>query len=215
MKPFTIIQCAQRSEAWHAARLGRVTSSVVSDMLASRKDGKEAAGPRNLRIRLALERITNRSLESTYVSQAMQRGIDREADALAEYEALAGVLVSKVGFLAHTELMAGASLDAYIDDFDTVIEAKSPEPPAHLEYLATGKVPLEYARQIIHQCWLTGAKRAVFVSFNPDFPDPLRLKVVEMCPTDAEIAAHNASVRAFLSEVDTVVASINALKGAA
>lgn len=215
MKPFSIIECAQRSPEWHAARNGRVTSSVVSEMLASRRDGKEAAGPRNLRIRLALERITGRSLESTYVSQAMQRGIDREAEALAEYEALAGVLVSKVGFLAHQELMAGASLDAYIGDFEIVVEAKSPEPAAHLEYLTTGKVPLDYYRQIVHQCWMAGAMQAVFVSFNPDFPDPLRLKVVDVVPTEAEIAAHEIAVRTFLADVDRVVASINALKGAA
>jgi predicted phage-related endonuclease len=216
MRPFAVVDCKQRSPEWVAARTGRVTSSNVSDMLANpRRDGKEAAGPRNLRVRLALERITQRSLESTYVSAAMQRGIEREADALTEYEALAGEVVLKAGFLSHVELMAGASLDGYLGDYDAVVEAKSPEPTMHLEYLTTGKVPVDYYRQMVHQCWLTGASRAVFVAFNPDFPDPLRLKVVELQIDAATRAAHEINLRSFLGEVDQIVKSILALKGAA
>src|SRR5262245_52635588 len=101
-------QVDQRSPEWVALRLGRVTSSCAAEMLARLKDPKaEAAGRRNLRVRLTLERVTGRSLESAYVSPAMQQGIAREVDALTLYEGLTGRLLRPVGFVAHEELMAG------------------------------------------------------------------------------------------------------------
>jgi hypothetical protein len=210
VKPFTVVDCAQRSEAWFAARLGRVTSSVASDMLATRRDGKQAAGRINLRVRLALERLTGRVQESGYVSKAMQDGIDREADALAEFEALTGTFVSKCGFLAHPTLMAGASLDGYLGDFETVVEVKAPIAATHLAYLK-GVLPTDHYAQCVHQAWLTGARAVELVSVQPEFPDPLRVKVFHLEPKADEIAAHELMVRAFLTEVDREVEAIEAL----
>src|SRR3990167_2803864 len=101
--PFTIVTAEQRSPAWRAARLGRLTGSRAADMLAQIKSG-EAAGRRDYRLQLVCERLTGESQEDSYVSKEMQRGIDLEASAFAAYEAATGELARKTGFLGHPEL---------------------------------------------------------------------------------------------------------------
>lgn len=206
-----IIACDQRTPEWMAARLGRLTGSVAADMLATRKDKKEAAPRRNLRVRLALERIVGRSLESDFVSPAMQAGIDREADACGIYEAVTGTILETVGFLAHDSLMAGASLDGYVNDFEGIVEVKCPLPATHLEYLRTGVVPEEYQPQVENNLWISGARWCDWLSYCPEFPEPLRVKLVRVSRADATIAAYELAATLFLSEVDREVEGIQAL----
>lgn len=208
---FTIIDCPQRSEAWFAARLGRVTSSAANDLLSARKDGTEAAGRRNLRVRLMLERITGRSQERDFQSQAMSEGVDKEAEALAAYEAHTGNLVSTSGFLQHTELMCGASLDGHSSDFSLIVEAKSPLAATHWDYLRSGKVPTDYLRQVTHQLFVTGAKECHWFSFHPEFPPKLQVKLVTVTRKEAGLDAYEAALRKFLKEVDAEVEAVTTL----
>lgn len=207
--------CEQRSQEWVAARLGRLTSSDAAEMLAVRRDGKEAAGRRNLRVRLALERIVGRSLESGFMSNAMRQGQEREADALTLYEGITGVVISTVGHVAHDTLMAGCSPDGYVGDFEGVIEAKCPLPATHLDYLRTGVIPTEYQRQIQHHLWITGARWCDWLSFCPDFPEHLQVKLVRVERVSADIAAYELLVRQFLNDVQAEYDDILKLKAAA
>lgn len=198
----TIHEVAQRSPEWMALRLGRVTSSCAADMLASLKDPKkEAAGRRNLRVRLVLERITGRSIESTYQSAAMQQGTRREADALLVYEAITGRLLRSVGFVAHDTLMAGCSPDGVVGDFEGLVEAKCPLPATHLDYLRTGEIPGDYMRQIWHHLWTTGAAWCDWLSFNPDFPEPLQMRIVRVQRDEVAVKSYELLLRQFLAEV--------------
>lgn len=206
-----IIDCDQRSPEWVTARLGRLTASRASDMLATLKGGGEGAGRRNLRAALVLERLTGKSQESGFVSAAMQAGIDREPDALLWYEAISGQIVQRTGFIAHDDLLAGASLDGHIGDFEGLVEAKSPIPATHLEYLRTGIVPKDYRDQVTHQLWITGAQWCDWCSFNPDFPESLRCKIVRILRDDAVIAEYEQKALAFLSEVDRDLAAVLAM----
>lgn len=202
-----ILDCEQRSEAWARARLGRLTASRAVDMLTTIKSG-EAAGRRNLRAMLVLERLTNKPQESGYVSAAMQQGTDREPDALLWYEALTGQIVHRTGFITHDDLMAGASLDGHIGDFEGLVEAKSPIPATHLEYLRTGTVPGDYLAQITHQLWITGAQWCDWLSYQPDFPESCRCKVVRVLRDEAAIKDYEAKAKAFLAEVDRDLAAV-------
>lgn len=200
---FTVVEVPQRSEAWFACRLGRVTGSVAADMLSKPKNGKgESAGRRNLRVRLALERITGRSLESSFQSRWMQQGIDREADAALHYEALTGRFLSTTGFLRHDSLMAGCSLDGHVGDFEGIVEAKSPIPAVHLDYIRTGRIPGDYYSQVIHNLFISGAAWCDWISFNPDFPEPLQLKLVRVERNEPEMVAYQLALSLFLSEVE-------------
>lgn len=203
-----ILDVEQRSPEWMAARIGRLTASRAADMLATLKGGGEAAGRRNLRAQLVLERLTNKSQESGYVSAAMQQGIEREPDALLWYEALTGQILQRTGFLAHDELMAGASLDGHVGDFKGIVEAKCLIPATHLEYLKTGRVPDEYAKQITHQLWISGAQWCDWLTFNPDFPESLRSRCVRVQRGEVAIAEYERQVRVFLAEVDREMESL-------
>jgi len=208
---FTVIDAPQRSPAWQQARLGRLTSSRASDMLAVIKSG-EAAGRRNLRVQLALERITGQAQAPTYQSAAMLQGIEREAEAAGLYEALTGTLLRSTGFLQHGSLMVGASLDGHVGDFAGVVELKCPNAATHLEYLTTGVIPGDYRKQIVHQLYVSGARWCDWLSYCPEFPIGLQVKLVRVERNDQEIASYALAAALFLKEVDAAVAAIQGLQ---
>src|SRR5207245_5572453 len=120
-----VLDCAQRSDEWKQARLGRLNGSRAADMLATLKSGGEAAARRDLRTALVLERICVVSQENGYVNADMERGIQLEPDALAAYEAQTGSLVQPVGYCVHESLMCGVSPDGLVGD-DGLVEVKCP-----------------------------------------------------------------------------------------
>lgn len=215
MRPFTIVEAEQRSAAWFLARSGRLTGSVASDIAAFNKDKTESAKRRDLRTRLALERLTGRPLEDDYENADMRRGRELEPEALAMYEAATGNLVQTTGFLSHTELMLGCSLDGHIGDFAGILELKAPRPANHLKYLRAGVLPSEHRYQIVHNLLVSGAAYADFCSYCPDFPEPLRLFRVRVERDEKEIASYLLLARMFLAEIDKELAEIEALAGVA
>lgn len=200
----------QRSVEWHQLRLGKLCGSRAADMMATIKIG-EAAARRDLRVQLVVERLTGQSAENGYVSVDMQRGIDKEQDALAAYEALTGELVRPCGFVEHDTLPAGCSPDGIIGSFVGLLEIKAPKSATHLSYLRAGTVPKEYLHQIVHGLWITGAKWADFVSFDDRFPVSLQLFRVRFERDEAAIASFELVARQFLAEVDAGVAELEQL----
>lgn len=198
---FTEIDVEQRSPEWFAARLGRVTGSRASKMLATTSTGKYAAGRDNLRWQLVLERLTGRPQEDGFTSKAMTQGIDREPLAVAAYEAATGDLVRTSGFLSHASLMAGASLDGFVGEYDVLVSVKCREPKAHAEHLLTGAIPKDARDQMRHELWLTGAKAHRYVSWNPDFPESLQLRIVELPAATMALADYAHDLATFLDEV--------------
>jgi hypothetical protein len=207
MRAFAVIDAPQRSPEWFAARLGRLTGSRAADMLATIKSG-EAAARRDLRMQLVCERLTGQSQEEPFVNAAMQRGIDCEPLAFAAYEAQAGQVVNRTGFLAHTGYMVGCSLDGHVGDFEGLVECKCPKSSTHLKYLRAGLAPIDYLPQITHNLWVTGAAWCDFVSWDDRFPEALHLFVVRVARDELAITAYAAKARAFLAEVDLEVAAL-------
>lgn len=191
----------QRTEAWRAARIGCLTGSRAGDMLARIQKG-ESAKRRDYRLQLACERLIGQSCDDTYVSKDMQRGIDREADAVALYEAVTGRLVTPCGFLLHDELQAGCSPDGQIGHFTGIVEVKCPRQATHLEVLRSRTLPPDYVGQVTHNLWITGAQWCDFVSFDDRFPAPLRLCVIRVPRHPAAIESYELMARAFLTEVE-------------
>lgn len=202
MTPFVVLTDAQRTDEWRLARVGRLTGSRVAEAFAMLKSGQEAAGRRNLRVQLVLERVTGQPQEDGYVSKDMQRGADIEAAASAAYEARTGNLAHSVGFLAHPTLMAGCSPDAEIGGFCGLLEVKCPKSATHLDYLRTRTIPGEYFKQILHGLWITQADWCDFVSYDPRFPPSLRLMITRVNRSEVDLKAYELLVRIFLSEVD-------------
>ena len=205
---FTIVNFPQRSQDWFLARLGRLTGSVAKDALATVKSG-EAAARRDLRIRLALERITGQPETEGYVNADMQRGIDLEPKARMALEAEHGLVVEESGFIQHDELMVGCSLDGHVRAVtDTLVSLKCPKSATHFGYLRERDIPSTYVPQMLHECWVTGARSYVFASFDDRFPEPLRLMVVKREVSDKDVADYAEKAKSFLAEVDAEVAAI-------
>jgi predicted phage-related endonuclease len=209
---FLVIDVPQRSDDWFAARLGKVTGSRAADMMATRKDGKPSASRTNLRVQLALERITGKPCERDYQSRDMQYGSDTEQEARVVYSEATGQTLKRVGFLSHLDLMAGVSLDGYVGDYEGIVEMKCPIPATHLDYIRTGKVPQDYLWQVIHGLWITGAAWCDWMSYAKEFPRHLRTKIVRVRREDVDLAAYELAVRLFLNEVEKEVAFVSSLE---
>lgn len=208
MRNFTELRCEQRTPEWFAARLGRVTASRAADMLARTRAGAWGADRDNLKWQLVLERATGRSQERPFTSAAIQDGIDREPLAVGAYEVETGAVVRSCGFLRHDALMAGASLDGYLGDFETLVSIKCRQPKAHAEHVISGKVPADALAQMRHELWLTGAETHHYVSFNPDFPEAQRLRVKVFTAAELNVATYEAELLAFLADVDAAEAAL-------
>jgi hypothetical protein len=200
---FDVHQMPQRSPEWYAIRAGRVTGSVADAVFKTTlKSGGEPAARRDLRMKMATERLTGVSQERDFINEEMQWGLDQEANAIERYEAISGNLVKKAGFLAHKTLLVGTSPDAYVGAFDYMVSIKCPKSATHLSYLQRGGIPEDYIPQMLHEMWLTGAQEYHFMSYDPRFPWALQANLVVIPRTQDLIDNYAEKVKAFLDEVD-------------
>lgn len=201
----------QRTDDWYAARLGKVTASRVSDVVAKTKTGY-GADRANYMAQLVVERMTQKVAPS-YSNAAMQWGTDTEPLARAAYESEMQVMVDEIGFVDHPEiLMAGASPDGLVGS-DGLVEIKCPNTATHINTLLTQAVPKQYNDQMMWQMICTGREWCDFVSYDPRMPDHLQL-FVKRVPFDAAYAdTLNKEVSKFLEEVDATIEKLNNLKG--
>lgn len=215
--PYILVDVQQGSPEWRQARAGRLCASDAADMLATIKTG-EAAARRDLRMRLVIERLTGQPAEEGFVSADMQRGKDLEGEAIALYEGLTGNLVQRVGFLQHPTELLGYSPDGLILDDDgrvvAIVEAKVPKSATHLKYLKAGIVPPEYVPQLTQGLLLSGAERAEFFSYDPRFPEPLRLFHAVLYRDERALKAYELLAIQFLREVAEEVKAVESLMAA-
>lgn len=207
---FTILEAEQRSAEWYSARAGRLTGSAAHALFKTVQKG-EAAARRDYRLQLVVERLTGKPQEDDYVNKEMQRGIDLEATAIAEYEALTGLVVRRTGFIRSDDLMVGCSLDGDVDNFTGIVEVKCPKSATHLQYIGDGVVPSYYLPQLRHNAWVTGAQWADFLSFDDRFPPELQVFYVRAFRDDLKIDEYEKTALAFLKEVDRDLTSIRTL----
>jgi putative phage-type endonuclease len=192
----------QRSEEWFQARLGKVTASKLSDVMATTKSG-ESAYRRTYRHQLVTERLTGKQTE-IYINQAMQHGMDTEDEA-RDFYVFKHADVKEVGFIDHPTIdMAGASPDGLVGD-DGLIEIKCRQPQNHTETLISHQIPSRYKLQMYWQMACTGRKWCDYVSYCPSFPESLKMVVIRLQWDDEQIKLLEESVTKFLTEVEDTV----------
>ena len=168
----------QRSDAWRALRLGKITGTSFDVMAAGKKPTIET-----LCLRTAAERITGVSCDNVRITDAMQYGIDTESEAIAAYEIETLAHVQRVGFLELDEYV-GLSPDGLVGK-DGGVEVKCPQPHTHLFYLSRkGKAWTAYRWQVQGALWITGRKWWDFASYCPAFGD--KRLIIERVEPDAE-----------------------------
>jgi len=199
----------QRTEEWFQQRLGKVTASRISDVIAKTKTGVSTSR-QNYLIQLVSERLTGKKGDS-FVNQAMLDGIERESAARALYMLNRDVSVTEVGFFDHPVINnSGASPDGAVNaeedgKYAGLIEIKCPIETTHTNTLMSKSVPSKYIPQMQWQLACTGAKWVDFVSYNPNFPMELQLFIVRVDRDDTYIAELEAEVLKFLDEVDQTI----------
>ena len=192
----------QGSEEWLKLRLGKVTASRITDVLAKGKSG-EALTREDYRYELVVQRLTNNPGES-FTNAAMEWGTATEPQARIVYEAEMGVFVNQVSFIDHPTIANyGCSPDGLVGN-DGLIEIKCPSSKNHIKYLNAGKPPAKYVPQMQCQMAVTGRQWCDFVSFDPRLPDDLQLFVVRLDRDEDYIKSMETEVVKFLSEVETM-----------
>jgi putative phage-type endonuclease len=199
----------QRTEEWFQQRLGKVTASRISDVIAKTKTGVSTSR-QNYLVQLVSERITGKKGDS-FVNQAMLDGIEREGAARALYMLNRDVSVTEVGFFDHPIIKnSGASPDGAVNaeeegKYAGLIEIKCPIETTHTNTLMSKSVPSKYIPQMQWQLACTGAKWVDFVSYNPNFPMELQLFVARVDRDDTYIGELEAEVIKFLDEVEQTI----------
>lgn len=196
----------QGSSEWFEARLGKITASRVSDVLATGRNGSESLTRKKYRNELIRERLTGKRLEG-YTNAAMERGTLLEPIARAAYEVKYNVFVEQVHFVNHPVINnAGASPDGLID-IDGLIEIKCPNPETHIDYILSDGQSLKarYFDQVQWQLACTNRFYCSLVSFDPDMIDELQLCVVNIDRDNEYIAKMEAEVIKFDNEITETI----------
>ena len=199
----------QRTEAWHTARLGKVTASRVADVIAKTKTGYGASRA-NLMADLICERLTGQPA-STFTNAHMEWGTEQEPHARAAYSARTGELVEEVGFIDHPRIAnSGASPDGLVGD-DGLVEFKCPATSTMLDTLLVQAVPTKYIAQIQFQMACTGRKWCDFCSYDPRLPEHLRMFVKRVERDDDYIKMLEGEVTVFLAELEEKLSKLQEL----
>lgn len=159
-----ILNAEQHSEAWHEARMGRVTGTRFKSLMM----GESTQGYKDLVLTIACELLLKKS-EDTYVSPIMEHGTETEPEARTEYETLLGTEIKQVGFIIPDEDhiyhdWIGVSPDGLTSD-NGMIEIKCPLMKTHLGYIEDNKLPSEYRYQVQGQLFVTGFDYCDFISY--------------------------------------------------
>ena len=194
----------QGTPEWLAERAGKVTASMISNVLMK----PETAGFRDYQAQLVAEDLTGKPQGSDFTSAAMQFGTETEPLARSAYEAETGFSVDEVGFCQHPKIeRAGASPDGLVGN-SGLVEIKCPKVATHLAYLIADVVPAAYKNQMMWQMACTGRDWCDFVSFRPDLPEHLQLFIVRFKRDPARILELETAVVAFLDGVDKMLSQL-------
>ena len=194
----------QGSPEWLAERAGKVTASMISNVLMDPK----TAGYRDYQAQLVAEILTGKPQGSDFTNAAMQFGTETEPLARSAYEAETGFSVDEVGFCQHPSIeRAGASPDGLVGN-SGLVEIKCPKVATHLAYLIADVVPAAYKNQIMWQMAVTGRDWCDFVSFRPDLPEHLQLFIIRFKRDPARILELETAVINFLDGVDKMLSKL-------
>ena len=202
------IEIPQGSPEWFAVRCGKITASRLGDIMRKTKWG-ESTYKAKVRLELAIERITGKSVSSVVMNQAMRDGVDREPDARTLFEAVTGKEVALCGSFDHPTIVnTSASPDGLLRGENAVLEIKCPTHATHAKNLMSETMPKNYIYQVMWQIACTESDYAYFASYHPDYPPELRLKWVKVEKDDSVIKSLEEEIRAFDISIEDLIIKI-------
>src|SRR5258708_7077652 len=129
---FIVSEHPQNTPEWFADRVGRATGSRAAAVTAKVKSG-EAATRADYRVQLALERLLCKPCADEFSSEFTEQGQEREPFARMRYEVRTGITVQESGFVYREDMMAGCSVDGFLEDERKfgIWEGKCPKSKTH------------------------------------------------------------------------------------
>ena len=164
----------QGSQEWLSLRLGIATTSNFNKITTS--TGKESSQLKQYAFDLASDYFLTEP-ESTFKSEAMQRGNDLEAEAKNYYSLLTDTEVEEVTFIKKDQI--GYSPDGLISS-NGLIEIKCPLKKNHLKYLIDNKLPTDYVAQVQGGLYISGREYCDFISYHPLFQEDKKMLIVRV-----------------------------------
>ncbi len=188
-----ILDCEQRADQWHQARLGVVTASNAHRILTP--SGKASEQAETYMCELLAERLTGKPTE-TYESEWMIRGKETEDEARSWYEFHTDRTVRQVGFIYKDEdRLVGCSPDGLYECGG--LEIKCPKAGTHVGYMYKPEVPMKYRPQPQFSLWVTGLDTWEWLSYHPD----LDSVIIPVRRDEAYIRILEAAVNTFTAEL--------------
>ena len=202
------VEVIQGSEEWFAVRCGKISASRLGDIMRKTKWG-ESTYKAKVRLELAIERITGKSVSSVVMNKAMYDGVEREPDARTLFEAVTGKEVALCGSFDHPTIVnTSASPDGLLRGENAVLEIKCPTHATHAKNLMSETMPKNYIYQVMWQIACTESDYAYFASYHPDFPPELRLKWVRVEKDYSVIKSLEEEIRAFDISIEDLIIKI-------
>lgn len=162
---FNLAEEEQGSYNWHLARLGVITASNASLLLA-----KTGSATRDGYISTLIAEIcTGAPLDGNQPSgKPIEWGHTHEPSAREMYEFMSGEHVDMFTFVYTDDMRAGCSPDGLIVNKNKGLEIKCPwNSKYHIDALTAGRIKKEYQDQVQFSMWVTGLNEWEFISFDP------------------------------------------------
>ncbi|SUO95193.1 lambda exonuclease family protein [Suttonella ornithocola] len=201
-----ILDCAQGTEEWYAARLAIPTASRFDRIITA--TGKASSQSNDYLYELLAEHITGERKEIRQTDD-MLRGIEREPQARAYYELETAYDVTEVGgiFLDDTRSVM-CSPDGIIPEIQRGIEIKSPRLENHIRNCLEQKLPTQYVLQVQGAMWITGYDTWDFISYCPEYTSqPLMILTIKR--DEKLIEAMDKHIRAFSKKLEAYKKEVN------
>lgn len=198
----------QRDEVWRRQRAGKFTASKSAALMERTQKGLPTAKRKELIARMVAERIAGEEFEQID-SMVMRRGREMEDEALGAYSLRTGEMPIPVDFVEATDLPnTGCSPDGLIQD-DGLVEIKCPfNACKHLEAYRSGSHVTEYWWQVQHQMMVTGRLWCDIVSYDPRFPEGLRLAIRRVTRDGDAIVQLRTEIRRTDEEINAIIKEI-------
>jgi hypothetical protein len=197
----------QNSDEWFDMRGGRVTSSMLSKVMANY--GKAFGDPaKKYAHQIAVEQITGVAVSGGYQNEAMERGHEEEPIARMLYEFETFTEVTNGGFFCTDTI--GCSPDGLVGN-DGVVEIKSAIASIHYERVRKSSFDSTYKWQLIGNMKFTSREWIDFISYCKDFPEGKRLYVYRLWAEQFsnEYSMIDERISDFLVLVDEAKTNIN------
>ena len=212
----TIKSAEQIRFEWQQQRWGKFTASEFHKLMTYEERDDLPKGAATYAKQKAVELLTE-CKPDTYVSPAMQWGIDHEHDAIDAFMATTGLEVNDSKdnqvFLTLGDSVGGTP-DGLIKSMGAGIEIKCPNSATHLDYMDTVTDAMslkatapEYDWQCQGLMMITGFESWFFVSYDPRYlNESLRLHIATIERDEADIAKLRQRLDMAIEYRDRIVA---------